>query len=826
MKIRSITVEGFRGFNDERTIDLHDRLTLVYAPNSYGKTSISEALEWLLYGTTSKLANADYKGEYKGSFRNPHMPENQNPMVKVILANSEKNFELQGELVGADGIKRLLNGSEVDAWDFLGPMTSVGRPFILQHSLKDLLHAQPAQRFERFASILGLQHIDEVQSDIVALCTRYDSAIPTEVKELIKKVHALQERVEKTPELSSVAKCFKGKKECSEIRSAVEAACKSKLPEDTRCDAYLSALIGAREETVSKLFNGSVKLVDFNEVELATNKSDEDYLLSCIGEGFISDYLTIAKLATVGHIVKRAQFMGLGVEALTTQPDICPFCGQELTDALVAGLKAEQEAVSKDAESSRALNETKRRLEQSLNTLRQRVESCYSRHTQLVASILATEAANDKLEKLLLPKHKDVLTSIQNAVSDLKAQKTALDTAVKQAKDSIASVKQTLEQTKPNIDAAKKLSEDVIDFVGKAKALATTVAKHASPIASANHILQQQLDALAGTADISALIDLLDGWKDIEKVVRIDSILGSLKELRKTTDLYVSTTMLDAVSGGFSKDVMDWYKQIRTEGDPDVHFQGFDMERTVKGELKARKVHIRASSYGKDLISAVSSLSESKLNALGLCLSIATNLKANTPFGFLLIDDPIQSWDEDHETRFIDVIRELVEKGKQVILLSHNKKWIKQVRMQCRSLNGWYYEIAGYSKEGPYINLVSWDEWGNRLSSVDAILKDSTADHRKLQQAEEEIRIVVGDIASQLYKKTTGTAKNPNKLNSKDINKMLLECGVDSNLVDRIVGTFGTTDDSHHDPTEYSPNRERIRCYYNWAHDLAKHLKN
>ena len=72
MKIKSISIQGFRGFNDEQTVDFHDRLTLIYAPNSYGKTSISEAFEWLLYGITSKVESADSKDEYKGSCRNCH----------------------------------------------------------------------------------------------------------------------------------------------------------------------------------------------------------------------------------------------------------------------------------------------------------------------------------------------------------------------------------------------------------------------------------------------------------------------------------------------------------------------------------------------------------------------------------------------------------------------------------------------------------------------------------------------------------------------------------------------------------------------------------
>ncbi len=65
MRVENITVQGFRGFNERRSIEFDRKLTLVYARNSYGKTSISEALEWLLYGVTSKVEQADYsKLEY------------------------------------------------------------------------------------------------------------------------------------------------------------------------------------------------------------------------------------------------------------------------------------------------------------------------------------------------------------------------------------------------------------------------------------------------------------------------------------------------------------------------------------------------------------------------------------------------------------------------------------------------------------------------------------------------------------------------------------------------------------------------------------------
>jgi DNA repair exonuclease SbcCD ATPase subunit len=74
MKIKQLTIAGFRGFNTERIIDFHGKLTIISAPNSHGKTSISEALEFLIFGETSKVSRADSKEEYRDSYRNRHYP--------------------------------------------------------------------------------------------------------------------------------------------------------------------------------------------------------------------------------------------------------------------------------------------------------------------------------------------------------------------------------------------------------------------------------------------------------------------------------------------------------------------------------------------------------------------------------------------------------------------------------------------------------------------------------------------------------------------------------------------------------------------------------
>ena len=58
MLIESLQIKAFRGIKNELNLDLSARLTLIYAPNGTGKTSICDATEWLLTGEVHRLASA------------------------------------------------------------------------------------------------------------------------------------------------------------------------------------------------------------------------------------------------------------------------------------------------------------------------------------------------------------------------------------------------------------------------------------------------------------------------------------------------------------------------------------------------------------------------------------------------------------------------------------------------------------------------------------------------------------------------------------------------------------------------------------------------
>lgn len=62
IRLRHIRVQAFRGVPDYIDLDLSAPLTLLYAPNGSGKTTICDAAEWLLTGRVKRLESPDPKG--------------------------------------------------------------------------------------------------------------------------------------------------------------------------------------------------------------------------------------------------------------------------------------------------------------------------------------------------------------------------------------------------------------------------------------------------------------------------------------------------------------------------------------------------------------------------------------------------------------------------------------------------------------------------------------------------------------------------------------------------------------------------------------------
>lgn len=96
MLIDKLNIQKFRGILGSISLDLSAPLTVIYAANGTGKTSICDALEWLLCGSIGRLKSLD-KAEVKCQFGD----EQLETFTEAIIPHNQKPFT----------IKRVLNDS-------------------------------------------------------------------------------------------------------------------------------------------------------------------------------------------------------------------------------------------------------------------------------------------------------------------------------------------------------------------------------------------------------------------------------------------------------------------------------------------------------------------------------------------------------------------------------------------------------------------------------------------------------------------------------------------------------------------------------------------
>jgi DNA repair exonuclease SbcCD ATPase subunit len=822
MKLKQIKIEGFRGFNNERTIDFDDRLTLMSAPNSHGKTSITEALEFLLFGETSKVAHAYSKEEYRDSYRNRHFPAGKPAVIQALFEDkSEKKAELRLELDPSGIIRRYVNGDLIAEWPFSDKLVGAAPPFVLQHALKNLLLVAPTDRFQGFARLLGLYDVDAVQQAIVNLCTKPEASIPENAKRKLSDFQTLEGRVATFQELQPIIKDFKrGPSGMEAAYKKVRTRAEKLLGRSVKPAELHAAVVSARDEAASKVYAGSVGLKTMSQPELARLSSLDQKVEAGASATFIERYARLAVRDATERLKKEAQFLALGTELLIEKPDSCPFCGQKLEEPLRKHIASRHEDLKSKVGVEVGEGDPRRHMARELSELRQSLEE----HRRLLEDrsrnlLTATNPENkEKVCSLLGKGNEASWTIVQSASATTAGLLEAVRATESKVPDAITNCETAIKSRNENIGQVEALASNVQQYLSVAKTYRAKLDELELSLSGPERLLRQAIDATAGTTELSALIEVLEKQAVIERTLRAREVLEGLKDLKKYVEQTVGAIELDLTGS-----VMSWYKKIRTTGDPDVHFSGFAMERTKAGDFKSKRVKVSARSYGVELASAVSSLSESKLNALGLCMSIATALRAPGPWDFLILDDPIQSWDEEHEVQFIEVLRSLTEKeNKQVILLSHRDQWVNQVSLGCRSINGIRYRITGYTQEGPHITEVEWTPVDQRLREVNSIVSDPKAMPVRLQQAEEEIRIAACQLTAEIAKKKLGRDRSPHNINSKDLRAILNEAGCPAALVDRVAATFGTTDDAHHAPKDYQPNPERIRQYHGALLDLKQ----
>lgn len=118
LRVRKIAVQGFRSFGTSpQSITMPETVTALWGGNSQGKTSLAEALEFLLTGQIARrelLASA--KDEFSHSLRNAHMPAAATVFVEAEFLCADANIRKLRRtlLVDFDGSAPCQSKLEID----------------------------------------------------------------------------------------------------------------------------------------------------------------------------------------------------------------------------------------------------------------------------------------------------------------------------------------------------------------------------------------------------------------------------------------------------------------------------------------------------------------------------------------------------------------------------------------------------------------------------------------------------------------------------------------------------------------------------------------
>ncbi|MET3962814.1 ABC-type lipoprotein export system ATPase subunit [Marmoricola sp. OAE513] len=591
--LKSIEVEGFRGIGDKVTLDLipEPGLTVIAGRNGSGKSSLAEALELVLTGSTYRWKNRT--APWKQHWRNLHQAKDAGITVTVTEEGVEKLTTIRSEWAAdakdvddrtvwsqVHGQQR--QGLEELGWS--GPLETF-RPLLSYDELGGLLVEGQAPLYDALATVLGVEQLTDALKrigDRLKALKAPQAAATAERKTLQVQAAGLDDA--RAVEVAALLK--KTAPDVDAIRAVVTGAAQVNTGPIAalRALAALTAPDTEHAETISGALRSAVQSMATAGEEASQRELDR---------------IKLRKTALTVH--KKHGDMP------------CPVCAGATLDAGWAETSA---ALVKKAEEELA----------GLTHAREELD----RSRQAVLQLVAKRPA--ALDKAPLPELEDVVA------------------AARAAWDAWA--------TRPEGDL------DLADHVVRESASLTIPI--ANVRAAATAAINELDDAWAPVA--ARIAGWCDTWTESQSTKPLVDQLAAAETWLKQVDARAKNERLVPI---VDEARAAWTK-LRQESN--VELVGLELT----GSKNQRRVAISATVDGEEA-SALPVMSQGELHALALALFLPRASMVDSPFRFLVIDDPVQAMDPAKVDGLAELLAELA-KTRQVIVLSHDDRLPAAIR--------------------------------------------------------------------------------------------------------------------------------------------------
>ena len=286
---------------------------------------------------------------------------------------------------------------------------------------------------------------------------------------------------------------------------------------------------------------------------------------------------------------------------------------------------------------------------------------------------------------------KEVSSELLNATSTLVNVRSRIETEVRQYLDkaqllikaemgqidTLAEVETYVSERLACIDNLKGLPKHAEEYRQAFRSLETIVGQAASSD-------EEYRNRQSWLSCAKSQIDVLNDFKwERAKLTAQKDLVAIRDELMKFRGQY-----LEGRRASFSQGMQDVWSCLREDSYsvfsnlqvPEPKGKGFPVVLEVKATLN--------DGVETKEIDALKVFSESQVNALGVAAFVTRSRLLG--HDLLIFDDPVQSMDEDHFKTFArDVLPPILDEGRQVILLTHNDTFARDISL-------WHHERSDY----------------------------------------------------------------------------------------------------------------------------------
>ena len=732
-KLRRLTIQGFRSFGSTpQVLEFESEIAAVWGPNSQGKTSLAEAAEFLFTGSTVRREmTASAQDEFADALRNAHLPEGTDVFVEAELDVSGTLHTLRRTLV-ADYAKKQncqsrleVDGSPADESQLasLGIILSeppLAAPILMQHTLGYLFSARPKERSQYFKALLEVSDLDAVSTKIQIAIDEFDQAEPLAA--------GLERCIAAAPSLGTALKPLLGKwNTLPSVGEAMNVAAGSLL---TEADTEVPDLLDERLVAIRQVLDTRRARTFPIEGLAAPAGHTWASLAATTWESLTEFRAQCEKVADETQRLVALFDQALKVPAIAgaTEAVDCPLCETpaSLTPERVKFLQSTLEESDVYQQARSKADGSIRQISTALKTLDQTVKAGQPGH--------AKWSAEEKEEKGFSVTRMETLLG-ETATESIAAWQTA-DAAYVTARQNLLSRAEKLSPIVQGYVSDPTSLKEVNEFkaaIEELTALSGKLTEARNQYVAARTPLHTQLTALADQQSATA------GWQDFLDVAADRQELGdalcrhqarqktladcrrALKQIDKAKAAVFNQRFQELSSG-----IADWWEMLRR--DEPSYFDQVSLRKGGKRNIDFKAGLVPATDRKQAKIrDVISVFSYSQLHCLGLAAFLA-RAEREQP-GFIILDDPVQSSDEDHRAPFThEVVKELAKRGLQVIVLTQTHGMWQDVHYTYGHQNADIFQISlAEPTTGTQVVKTS-DDLQVMLSRVEPYVKSKSPD--------------------------------------------------------------------------------------------------